>query len=758
MRVVGLVRTGFDIGARPDEPSDVIFTPAFLARYGDQVGQGGPSHKVRLVGGPAARSRFADAVEQAYAGADASSRPGLDLTGGERVQSDAIAVITVGLLTLGLVVVIAGLVWIVAAVSRQQRLSAGDLDVLRVLGSTPAERRTMALAIVAPAVVAGLVVVPVVAIVLSPLFPVGLARRFDPDPGVHADLVALGAGVSVLLAAVAGLAVLSAARVVGTAGGRPPLRQRAPADLASGPPPRIAVLADRLGRGLGPAPAAGVRFALAAPRSLSVPVRPALVGAVAGVVGLVGVAVVGTSLDRFVETPARWGTAWDVAIAPEAFGGAPVLDDRARAAVLDDGDIVAAAVGLFDEQLTVDGHELLGTTFDPLKGDLGPTVVDGRAPRGDDEVAVGRETLDQLGVPLGSTVDVTSRSSGRSDRTPFRIVGVVVFPTVGFSFPLAAGATFTAAGGERLALGDPSRDDAGFPRLLVRWVPGVDHDAALRRLVAAGGTGGTGGADGSVFAVDPDLPTAPPEVNGLRDVRLFPAAAAAALVLLGVISTGHALAVTVRRRRAELGVLSARRVHAPAAPAGDHDPGDHRGLRGARRRGAAGRGGRAARVVGHRRLDGRGHRRRVPRRPAAGGRARRAAGAQRDPGRSPPALRPASRSPRPCGRSSSGGGQNVTTFRPPPERHQLSEEPRRQGPSMAKVTPGVWTFTNSTGRRRERGAAELHGRGSRRRGSPASPGSPRRARCCSPRTRTSRRRRLIPTRRGAEAAQVPPTT
>jgi hypothetical protein len=532
----------------------VIFTPAFLDRYGDQVGQGGPSHKVRLAGGPATRSRFADAVEQAYAGADASSRPGLDLTGGERVQSDAIAVITVGLLTLGLVVVVAGLVWIAAAVSRQQRLSAGDLDVLRVLGSTPAERRAMALAIVVPAVLVGLVLVPVVAIALSPLFPVGLARRFDPDPGVHADLVALGTGGLVLLAAVAGLAALSAARVVGKVAGRLPLRPRAPADLASGPPPWVAVLADRLGRRLGPAPAAGVRFALAAPRSLSVPVRPALVGAVAGVVGLVGVAVVGTSLDRFVETPARWGTAWDVAIAPEAFGGTPHLDDRARAAVLDDGDIAAAAVALFDEQLTVDGHELLGTTFDPLKGDLGPTVVEGRAPRGDDEVAVGSETLDQLGVPIGSTVDVTSRSSGRSDRTPFRIVGVVVFPTVGFSFPLAAGATFTAAGGERLALGDPSRDDAGFPRLLVRWAPGVDHDAALRRLVAAGGTGGAGD---SVFAVDPDLPTAPPEVNGLRDVRLFPAAAALALVVLGVISTGHALAVTVRRRRAELGVLSA---------------------------------------------------------------------------------------------------------------------------------------------------------------------------------------------------------
>jgi putative ABC transport system permease protein len=54
-----------------------------------------------------------------------------------------------------------------------------------------------------------------------------------------------------------------------------------------------------------------------------------------------------------------------------------------------------------------------------------------------------------------------------------------------------------------------------------------------------------------------DGPIAPPEVSGLGDVSLFPAAAAAALVVLGVISTSHALIVTVRRRRTELGVLSA---------------------------------------------------------------------------------------------------------------------------------------------------------------------------------------------------------
>jgi hypothetical protein len=255
------------------------------------------------------------------------------------------------------------------------------------------------------------------------------------------------------------------------------------------------------------------------------------VGAFLGVLGLVGVAVVGTSLDRLVDTPARWGTPWDVAVGPDQLEGEGVLENR---------DIGAAAIGRFDEQVKLDGHETIAMTLHPVKGDLTPTVIDGRAPRSGDEVAVGRDTLEDLGVSIGALVDVAGRSSTREE---FRVVGVVLFPTIDFSFPLADGAAFTLDGGNRLKLGDPNRDDAGFERLLIRWAPGVDHDAALRRL--------------EDHATAVDLPIAPPEINGLGDVKVFPAAAAAGLVLLGVISTSHALAVTVRRRRVELGVLSA---------------------------------------------------------------------------------------------------------------------------------------------------------------------------------------------------------
>jgi hypothetical protein len=286
-----------------------------------------------------------------------------------------------------------------------------------------------------------------------------------------------------------------------------------------------------------------MRFALHARRRIGAPVRPALAGAVVGVVGLVAVAVVGSSMQRLVDTPARWGTTWDAAIEvpPPRFEGefAPALTPEDT---LDDDDIDAAALLLYDEQVTINGVEAITMTLDPVKGDLAPAVVDGRSPRAPDEIALGRDTLDAVDVPLGATVTVGSRA-GAEER--FRVVGAIAFPTLGEPIGVATGAALTADGGDRLLLGDPERsDDVGTPYLVVRWAPDIDEEAALERW----------NEDGQVPVV---LPTSPPEVDGLRDVRGFPLVAAGALVVLGVIATIHALIVTVRRRHHELGVLSA---------------------------------------------------------------------------------------------------------------------------------------------------------------------------------------------------------
>jgi hypothetical protein len=218
-----------------------------------------------------------------------------------------------------------------------------------------------------------------------------------------------------------------------------------------------------------------------------------------------------------------------------------------REALLADSDIEAAAVLLYDEQVTVEGVEAIAMTIDSVKGGITPTVIEGREPRADDEIAVARDTMKDVDSELGATVTVSSRSQVSEE---YRIVGVIAFPTIGEPTPVATGAMFTAKGGDRLLLGDPSGgDDVGTPYVVLRWAPGVDHDEALDRRGIEESAGG--------FEASAVGPTAPPEVNGLEDVQQFPLLAGGALVVLGVIATTHALIVTVRRRRLELGVLSA---------------------------------------------------------------------------------------------------------------------------------------------------------------------------------------------------------
>jgi ABC-type lipoprotein release transport system permease subunit len=516
LRVVGIIRNGFDLSDGPAGPNLTITTPAWFEKYGEQVAVGARSHMIRLAGGVASADRFTDAVTEVYGD---ERLPSMNVGQGESSMADAIGVVTAALVAVAFVILVAGTAWIAITAGRHERLAAADSDILRALGATPTDRRVMFFGAVAPGFLAGLLLAPLVAVALSPLLPVGSARRVDPDPGLHVDLGVLLVGTAALGIVLAFLFAVSAIRLVGTK----------PADVASTSVPRGV---DRAARSLRPVPGTGVRFALHTPPRFAAPVRPALLGAGVGVIGLVAVAVIGASLQRLVDTPARWGTTWDVAVPAEA------LDTRA---LLDDPAVDAAAVLLYDEQVSVGGIEAISMTLDPVKSAIVPTVVEGREPRAADEIALGRDTFDDVGARIGATVTVQSRGH---QSAPFRLVGVIAFPSVGEPTPVAIGVALTAAGGDRLDLGDNSvSDDVGTRYVVIRWAHGIDGDAELVRL------GGTGGPV--------SLPSPAPEVQGLRDVNGFPMVVAAALALLGIIATSHALIVTVRRRRLELGIFSA---------------------------------------------------------------------------------------------------------------------------------------------------------------------------------------------------------
>lgn len=534
LHVVGIIRNGFDLNGQG--AGITLTTPAFWEKYGADIGIGSRSHMVRLIDEPGALERFTNGVADAYGD---EHLPSINVGQGESTVADSVSVITAALVAMALAVAVAGLLWIASATARHQRLAVSDIDVLGALGATARERRVLLVGYAAPAIVGGVALAPVLAVTLSPLFPVGRARRVDPDPGLHVDGVVLLAG-GVALAVILGLiAALGAARLVAQG------HRQTPSSL------RVSRLVDRAARSLRPAPAIGVRFALSAPPRSSTPVRPALAGALVAVVGLVAVAVIGASLQRLVDVPARWGTTWDVAVdAGEFVSDDADPEDEAsaepdREALVADPDIEAAAIVLYDEQITINGVEAIAMTFDPVKGGIAPTVIQGREPLAEDEIALGSDTLRSVGVDVGTTVTVGSRSQVSEE---YRIVGVIAFPTIGEPTTVATGASLTARGGERLLLGTGG-DDVGTVYVVLRWVAGVDHDEALTRL---GIEANAGASNASALG-----PTAPPEVSGLIDVQQFPLLVGVALAVLGVIATSHALLVTVRRRRVELGVLSA---------------------------------------------------------------------------------------------------------------------------------------------------------------------------------------------------------
>jgi len=169
-------------------------------------------------------------------------------------------------------------------------------------------------------------------------------------------------------------------------------------------------------------------------------------------------------------------------------------------------------------------------------------VLSGRIPVGDDEVALGSRTLDQLRAEVGGTVTATFGSSSRE----LAVVGRVALPGAG-NYPggdktsIGDGALLTRSGLSDLA---PTFEGATY---LVRFADGVDGKAALADVTAPFGPAGD--------VVDAAGVEQPADIVDYERVRATPLMLAAMLAVLGVATVTHALATTVRRRRRDLAIL-----------------------------------------------------------------------------------------------------------------------------------------------------------------------------------------------------------
>ncbi len=429
-----------------------------------------------------------------------------------------------GLLLFALAVILGGGVLVGQALVRAVTASASDLDTWRALG---ADRRLAVGGMVLPALLTSAtaaVTAVVVALALSPRFPIGVARRYDLDVGFHADGLVLGGAMLLLVAAVLGIATAAAWWRVTQ--GEP---DRDVTSLAA----RWAARAN-----LAPSLLIGSRLAAEPGRGRrAVPVRSALVGAIAGVLGVVACFTFRTGIQDAAANPRRSGVVWDYTVAA---GPAPVarLD---RLAIARDPAVGADTRALWARALPIDGVPTPTFGIHALHGRMPLVVLSGRAPRTDAEIAFAPTTAAEHHVGIG---DVVRAGSGHR----MRVVGIALLPSSSHTgYDESAWMNLSAL---RAALGTDAvqrRPDDFEDYQLIRWRPGADVAAAERRVSRLAGAKG-------YFAERRTLPTA---VVDLGHLATMPLLLAVFFGLLACATVAHALVTTVRRRRYDLAVLRA---------------------------------------------------------------------------------------------------------------------------------------------------------------------------------------------------------
>ena len=503
--VVGIHTGQFDVGANGGQPS-MLLGSAFLAAHRDALILGEPAGLVRLTAGDAGAAAFGRGLREIY-GAGAVVVPA------DQEEESVVDAVNVQAVGLGLLALAAGLATVVASVQALGRLLRAEQADLLVLRSLGMGRRQVAMGGASIGAVVGGAVAAIalgIGVMASAQVPTGTAARLEP-PGLRPEPVVLAAGGLVLLGLLVGAGAIVALRTV--------------ARRSEDGRTRPAV-------GAGPLPVRlGTAWALARPGSgpAGASARAALVAAGVGLAGIAAVVTFATSLDHLVDTGRLHGWAFDGALVTEDMDRAGLA--TAMAGLTRDPRVEGLAwVSVVDAP--VDGVALELWALDAARGAVHPSLITGRAPVGSDEVALGSETMSDLGVAVGDQVRIGSEGGA-----PFRVVGRAVYPELGNNSDLANAGSITVGGLGRLV------DEPVMAMALVR----------MRSGVAVGDVFEDNAQDG-VESVPPFLP---PRIRNVEAIGNLPWLMAGFLAVLVLIAVGHALILSVGGRRRDLAVLRA---------------------------------------------------------------------------------------------------------------------------------------------------------------------------------------------------------
>ena len=540
LRVVGVVRTVEEFLFTPN----ALISPGVVAHYRSKA-VFAPNAVVRVRGGEAGMAALRRDVNDLIA----PGVPVLDLNDASRRVTTSLAVETFALYMIALAVVLAGGLLVAQVLSRSASFMGEDVAALRAMGMTLRDISVAALlSTVLPICVAVLSAVTG-AVALSPFFPLGMGRQIDPGVGIHADWVALGAGVALAATALASgtiLFVLGASR-----------REARHVQL------RGSAILTWLGKAAPVPVSIGARMALQrGPGARGMPVRPALVGAVAGVLGVVAALTINTGIRYALANPQLAGVTWAVTITPPP---ADISGDSVTTALLAEVKRSAPGASLAvvrRDLVNVDGVGVPTFSVRAVPG-TGPPIslamVAGHPPTDRDEAAIGPATARLLGVHVGQWVTI---GNGQT----VRLVGEALLPSDVHSefdeglwlttarFDVVVPPPSPQNSDEAVVVRFPSKGNQENEAITVaeQAANGLQNPPAnspIGRLIT--NLGGPGSALGS--SVQPvDVPL---ELTNLEDLAQLPTALGAFLAALALVALGYILVTSSRGRKADFAVL-----------------------------------------------------------------------------------------------------------------------------------------------------------------------------------------------------------
>jgi len=531
VRIVGIVASPgqFPAVGTSSGLSSVYVTPAFVRSNHIRPSPGDAALLIRLRHGAADREAFLR--HKAAAGLGSVDVPLVQQVQTAGIQR-SIRLESQALWALSVLIGLAAFAVVGQSLARQTYLDSADLPALRALGFSRGQLFSLGIFRAAIIGVAAACVVVPVAVLLSPLTPVGLAKIAEPDPGFAVDAVPLVSG-AVLAAVLTMLACVvpawTAARTAAARGEGPrPGRARSPAFTSA------------LARAWrSPAAGTGVRMALQPGRGrTAVPVRSAIFGTTLGVAALAASLVFAASLSHLLTTPRLAGFTWDAFVFVDSQQG------KAAAALRADPKIAGYTRGGFTN-VRIGSVKVIALVLGS-SGPARPVITAGVPPTAGDEVALGAATMRDAHTAIGRTVDVAlDQAGGHPKPARMRVVGTVIVPPNPFqATQLGEGAALAPPGAMRI---DPhaARQQGGSP-FLVRFTPGVSRDTGLTAITKDL----TGLPNPFVAAAE-----RPADVVSLAAIAGLPVALSGLLALIAAGTLAHMLASSTRRRRRDLAIL-----------------------------------------------------------------------------------------------------------------------------------------------------------------------------------------------------------